>query len=325
MVDGGAVIGYRCRAKRHGIPEHYEQEFTLEDAAKANLLTKDGPWQQYRKRMLQMRARAWVLRDGFADCLRGMHIAEEAMDMVDLNEAPQKTTEQRQQNRPRTAGDALDAFAGGDGPAPAALQHNPSETLEQVIPAAGDKAPVELATASNSAEDTQSQALAQTEAGAGTVADKGAQLAQALKDAADEEARARGFDKPGSVAKPAQEPVEDLFPPTKTTTASEPAVTEGKPKARQGTKTAPQAAPATFDDGSLPPMPESALEPFQKEGKWMPAWKWLSMAVAGVEPGAKAAFLAKHKDVLLAVQNHSDRYRKAVLDLYENNGVEHDL
>jgi hypothetical protein len=74
-----------CKVKRRGEPEQ-SREFTVEDATKAKLLEKDGPWKQYRKRMLQMRARAWALRDVFTDVLKGLHMAEEAMDMP----APEK-------------------------------------------------------------------------------------------------------------------------------------------------------------------------------------------------------------------------------------------
>ena len=41
---------------------------------------KQGPWTQYPKRMRQMRARAFALRDVFADILKGMPIAEELQD-----------------------------------------------------------------------------------------------------------------------------------------------------------------------------------------------------------------------------------------------------
>lgn len=69
-----------CKVKRRGEPEQ-ARTFTEEDAKAAGLLNKDGPWKQYRKRMLQMRARAWALRDVFTDVLKGLHMAEEAMDM----------------------------------------------------------------------------------------------------------------------------------------------------------------------------------------------------------------------------------------------------
>lgn len=55
--------------------------FSMEDAKKAGLSGKQGPWSQYPKRMLQMRARAWALRDVFPDVLRGVSVAEEAQDI----------------------------------------------------------------------------------------------------------------------------------------------------------------------------------------------------------------------------------------------------
>lgn len=68
-----------CRVKRRGEDEQ-SRTFTTEDAKKAGLIGKTGPWTQYPKRMMQMRARSWALRDVFPDVLRGMPIAEEVMD-----------------------------------------------------------------------------------------------------------------------------------------------------------------------------------------------------------------------------------------------------
>ena len=68
-----------CRVKRKGSPEQI-RTFSVEDAQKAGLLGKQGPWTQYPKRMRQMRARAFALRDVFPDVLRGMPVAEEVMD-----------------------------------------------------------------------------------------------------------------------------------------------------------------------------------------------------------------------------------------------------
>lgn len=69
-----------CRVKRVGEPETF-RTFSMEDAKTAGLAGKEGPWRQYPKRMRQMRARAFALRDVFPDVLRGMPIAEELMDM----------------------------------------------------------------------------------------------------------------------------------------------------------------------------------------------------------------------------------------------------
>lgn len=69
-----------CRVKRRGEDEQI-RTFSNADAAAAGLLNKAGPWTQYKKRMRQMRARAFAMRDVFPDVLRGMAIAEELQDM----------------------------------------------------------------------------------------------------------------------------------------------------------------------------------------------------------------------------------------------------
>jgi hypothetical protein len=70
-----------CKVKRRGKPEDI-QSFSEEDAKKAGLIGKQGPWAQYPKRMKKMRARAFTLRDNFADVLKGIQIAEEVMDIA---------------------------------------------------------------------------------------------------------------------------------------------------------------------------------------------------------------------------------------------------
>lgn len=69
-----------CRVKRRGEKEQV-RTFSMADANAAGLTNKPGPWKQYPKRMRQMRARAFALRDVFPDVLRGMPIAEEVMDI----------------------------------------------------------------------------------------------------------------------------------------------------------------------------------------------------------------------------------------------------
>lgn len=69
-----------CRVKRRGEVEQ-SRTFSMEDAKAAGLAGKQGPWTQYPKRMRQMRARAFVLRDVFPDVLRGLAVAEEIMDI----------------------------------------------------------------------------------------------------------------------------------------------------------------------------------------------------------------------------------------------------
>ncbi len=77
-----------CRVKRKGDPEPAERRFSVQDATLGGLWGKVGPWRQYPKRMLQMRARSWALRDVFPDCFGGTTIAEEYVGIEPL--APQE-------------------------------------------------------------------------------------------------------------------------------------------------------------------------------------------------------------------------------------------
>lgn len=75
--------------KRKGIATPFTANFSEGQAKRANLLGKPGPWTQYTKRMIQMRARSFALRDAFPDVLRGVIAAEEAMDFpADERPAP---------------------------------------------------------------------------------------------------------------------------------------------------------------------------------------------------------------------------------------------
>lgn len=68
-----------CIIQRKGEQER-TVTFSKEDAKKAGLSGKQGPWTNYPKRMMQMRARAYALRDIFPDVLKGMAVAEEEQD-----------------------------------------------------------------------------------------------------------------------------------------------------------------------------------------------------------------------------------------------------
>lgn len=77
--DGDNRTAY-CVAKRKGASP-VTGRFSVADAKRANLWGKQGPWAQYPDRMLQMRARAFALRDAFPDVLKGLHVAEEVRDI----------------------------------------------------------------------------------------------------------------------------------------------------------------------------------------------------------------------------------------------------
>ena len=69
-----------CTVRRRGDPHAVERRFSVEDAKRARLWGKAGPWSDYPQRMLQMRARAFALRDVFADVLGGLYLREEIED-----------------------------------------------------------------------------------------------------------------------------------------------------------------------------------------------------------------------------------------------------
>lgn len=69
-----------CTVKRVGSSDTI-RSFSIADAKKAGLWGKQGPWQQYPDRMLQMRARGFACRDAFPDVLKGLISAEEAADI----------------------------------------------------------------------------------------------------------------------------------------------------------------------------------------------------------------------------------------------------
>lgn len=77
--DGEQMVA-TCTAKRRGYETPTVARFSVADAKKAGLWGKSGPWTQYPRRMLQLRARGFALRDAFPDVLKGLVTAEEAQD-----------------------------------------------------------------------------------------------------------------------------------------------------------------------------------------------------------------------------------------------------
>ena len=72
-----------CKISRklpQGSIADFNGSFSEEDAKNAGLLGRQGPWQQYRKRMQQMRAFGFAARDAYAHALRGIQLAEEVRD-----------------------------------------------------------------------------------------------------------------------------------------------------------------------------------------------------------------------------------------------------
>jgi hypothetical protein len=74
--------------------EKITRTFSEQDAKKAGLWGKAGPWTQYPSRMLQMRARGLAARDGAADALSGLYLQEELdggeLTVVSIEDAPKR-------------------------------------------------------------------------------------------------------------------------------------------------------------------------------------------------------------------------------------------
>ncbi|MBF0260418.1 MAG: transcriptional regulator [Magnetococcales bacterium] len=83
LVNGVAT----CTVKRRG-EDPVKRTFSTDNAKRAGLLNKSGPWTQYPERMLQLRARAFALRDTFPDVLKGMYMVEVERDSEPINMGP---------------------------------------------------------------------------------------------------------------------------------------------------------------------------------------------------------------------------------------------
>lgn len=83
-TDDGSTA--TCTVKRKGEPEPVTRTFSQEDAKRAGLAGKSGPWTQYPQRMRPARARSWALRDVFADVLKGIQSAEEQNDVHEMKD-----------------------------------------------------------------------------------------------------------------------------------------------------------------------------------------------------------------------------------------------
>ena len=192
-----------CAVKRKGEPEEV-RTFSVADAKRAGVWGKSGPWTQYPKRMLGIRARSFALRDVFPDVLGGLVIREEvedSTDMIDVTPPPAPPAEEEEssaatapaiQRKPRAArkasaappaaepegqqSDAADAAVASDAP-PAPIE---DATYSEVPPAADEPAPdhVDPETGEIRSEDevwedyTKSLAADQTEADIGATWDR---------------------------------------------------------------------------------------------------------------------------------------------------------
>lgn len=144
-------------------------KFSVEDSKRAGLWGKQGPWQAYPKRMLQMRARGFALRDAFPDVLKGLITVEEAAD-----DPPERQLDQDKANsqfRQAPMRNPLDALAAPK--APVTLPVGVDPNTDEVIYAAPDldevnaqlseiSKPEEVDHVISMAEDIPAEAVAKT-------------------------------------------------------------------------------------------------------------------------------------------------------------------
>jgi hypothetical protein len=163
--DGDDMIA-TCTVTRPDTGEEITRTFSVVDAKKAALWGKAGPWQSYPKRMLAMRARAWALRDGCADFLRGFQVREEVEDFQPVRDVTPRETgirarlEARAANADAGPGFSADAVENGLAETPA---HDPETgeihdaQVEPIDPPADDGLPIREDAADDFPGDTPSQ------------------------------------------------------------------------------------------------------------------------------------------------------------------------
>lgn len=96
--------------KRVGAKEPVIKEFSIADAKKAKLWGKTGTWETHPKVMLSYKARAFALREAFADVLKGMHSAEEmeGEQIIDVTPKPKQGLNVRDLKNSSTATDTTE-------------------------------------------------------------------------------------------------------------------------------------------------------------------------------------------------------------------------
>ena len=89
--DNTKDFNVRVTMKRKDQAEPYIRSFGYNDAKRAGLIGKKGPWTNYPERQCYWRALSWAARDGAADALMGLQIAEEVQDYITEQKREEKT------------------------------------------------------------------------------------------------------------------------------------------------------------------------------------------------------------------------------------------
>ena len=132
--------GATCTFYRNG--QSFTATYSQADAARAGLWNSTPSWKKYPSRMLQMRARGFAGRDGFADALKGLVLYEEAKDEQDLEELKKPKLTKAQlvaQQQVKPTGPVVDAVVEPE-PEPAKKKVVKKPTAAKVAKAPGKKA-----------------------------------------------------------------------------------------------------------------------------------------------------------------------------------------
>lgn len=89
IEDGSLTAKFEVKRKDMGEP--VVKEFSVIDAKAANLWGKGGTWKTHPKQMLGYKARAFALREAFADILKGIHSAEEMEGVNEVKDVTPQT------------------------------------------------------------------------------------------------------------------------------------------------------------------------------------------------------------------------------------------
>lgn len=143
-----------CRVKRKGEPEQV-RTFSEEDARIAGHLNKDT-YKKNLQRMCSIRARAFALRDVFADVLKGLKVAEEVEDYPAEREVnPSPTPEQKPVNKTAAVLDRVRNRKPAEQPAEQPLTID-QPVVEQVAEQPDDLEAVEFEKHATAIENTDS-------------------------------------------------------------------------------------------------------------------------------------------------------------------------
>lgn len=80
-IQNGSATAYCTVMRKNQDPQ--TRSFSIQDAQRAGLWKKAGPWSQYPSRMLQHRARNYACKDVFPDALFGLMTEDEARGVVE--------------------------------------------------------------------------------------------------------------------------------------------------------------------------------------------------------------------------------------------------